>query len=1207
MAKLVSAAGDGMGRLGAGPACALLAATALQFAANPSSAAQSTQYTYDALGRVISAIDGNGKKVVYSYDSAGNRTRVSNGAEFQEINPTAWSASSNGGTTGLATANALKDGDFNGLASIHATQTETNAWIMADLGSAQAVNHIDVAPAVATATGAGPEDLNGTVVEYSVAGATWTAAATINGASPGAARSVALGGVTARYVRIRRAVSGQVAVGDLRLFSAAAANSPLIAQPDSIASAGAAVTFDPRTNDQDLDGYTFSISAVEDPPHGTAVVNSGTSVTYTPDPGYFGADNFLYTVADGHNGTASARVSVLVRPNTNHPPAAVYDYLTVSDRVTALVDGVNSLRPTSNDWDADGDVLTITAKTNPAHGTATLVGANVIEYQPAVGYTGSDSFTYTISDGRGGSGTATISLTLANTNPVAAADNIAATKTTPVTFDPRLNDRDPNGDPLTVGTLGAPSKGAAVLNGDQTITYTANSGATGTDTFTYTLSDGRGGTATGSVTVSVTPNSPPVARNDALSASGVAVSLDPRTNDTDADNDPISLVSVTQPAHGAVSVINNGTAVTYTPTSGYTGDDNFTYTVADDEGAQATAMVMVNSLSIEYLVVAGGGGGGSGPGGGGGGGGLLSGAAPLSQGVARTITVGAGGAGGDGSQTSGAAGGASTFNGLTAVGGGGGGSLTTAATSGGSGGGPAAAGTSGQGFAGGADGGGGKGGGGGAGGVGGTSVNGDGGAGGAGIDSSISGAAVNYAAGGGGASIAPAGGSSATAGQAMGNPAPAPANRGGGGGGGGRVYVDGLWNVSNGGNGGSGVVILRYAGGPKATGGTITQSGGYTVHTFTAGGTFTVTSANGAPVAVNDSLTAVSGAGRAFDPRGNDSDPNGDALAVVSVGAAAHGTVRLSPVGHPILYTPTAGYTGADSFTYTVSDGAAGATATVNVTVSAGTSLEYLVVAGGGGGGRGYPGRGGGGGGGGVRSGSVWLPSGSYPVTIGAGGAGGTGSTAAANGGTSDLAGLVAVGGGAGATDGLAGSAGGSGGGASGSNSNPMYNTLTGGGAGQAGQGNSGGAVRYSTGTGGGGGAGGPGGGAAGDNRSGMGGPGLSSAISGAAAVYGSGGGGSGWGGYNNAVIAYAAAGGENAGSGDVGDGGSAVANRGGGGGGGGMPYNPSRSYNGGAGGSGIVIVRYPTGSLAASGGTVTTSGGYTIHTFTSGGTLVIP
>jgi YD repeat-containing protein len=941
-----------MGRFAAGMARGLLAA-ALLFPPGVSSAAQSTQYTYDALGRVLSAIDGSGRKVVYSYDSAGNRTRVSNGAEFQEIVPTAWSASSNAGTTGLVTANAMKDGDFSALASIHATNTEANAWIAADLGSAKTVNHIDVAPAIATTVAAAPEDLNGTVVEYSLDGAKWSAAATINGVSPGATRTVALGGISARYVRIRRSISGQVALGDLRLFSAAVANSPLIAQPDSITSTGLAVTFDPRINDQDLDGYAFTVSSVEDPPHGAAVVNAGVSITYTPDPGYFGADSFLYSVADGHNGTASARVTVLVRPSTNHAPVAVADSFTVSDRVTAVVDGLNSLRPSANDYDADGDVISITAKTNPAHGVVTIVGGNVIEYQPTVSYTGADTFTYTISDGRGGSSTATVTLTLANSAPVAAPDRVSVERGGVVTFDPRLNDRDPNGDAVTVTSPSAPSKGSAVLNPDQSITY-SNSSGSGADSLTYLLTDARGASTTGFVTVSISPNTPPKARSDTLAASGVAVSMDPRANDTDIDGDPLTVISVTQPTHGAAVVSAGGTTVTYTPTSGYFGDDRFTYAVADDEGAQATATVAVNALNVEYLVVAGGGGGGinwPGGGGGGGGGGLLRGETQMTSGALRTVTVGAGGAGGypaTGPDTVGVSGGNSSFGSLSAIGGGGGRGYGAAKT-GGSGGGSSAAGTPGQGYPGGPAATAAQGGGGGAAGPGGAAYYteiyeeqdlGGAGPGGPGVDSDITGSVVNYAAGGGSGGhaneemyIAPglAGGSSATNGVYGYTAATAPAGRGGGGGGSGSNGLTG----GVGGAGGSGVVIVRYSGAPKAAGGTITQLGSYTIHTFTAGGTFTVTQTNTRPVANNDSVSTP-GWRISFDPRVNDTDPQGDPLRVSSVGAASHGATSVDPGGLAITYRPAAGYVGTDAFSYVVTDDSGGtATATVSVTVTA--------------------------------------------------------------------------------------------------------------------------------------------------------------------------------------------------------------------------------------------------------------------------------
>lgn len=1215
--------GDVMGPVVRNVSRFLLAATlALTIPIASGQAAETTQYTYDALGRVISAIDATGKKVAYTYDSAGNRTRVSNGAEFSEITPTAFTASSNAGTTGLTASNGMKDGDFQALASIHATNTEANAWIRADLGTAQTVNHIDVAPALAASVGATADDLNGTAVEYSLDGTKWTQAATISASVAGATRTVAIGGVSLRYLRIRRIVSGQVAVGDFRFYSAAVANSPLIAQPDEITSSGSAVTFDPRTNDQDLDGYAFTISGAEDPPHGTVVVNAGASITYTPDAGYFGADTFLYSVADGHNGTASARVTVLVRSATNNSPVAVNDAFTVSDRVTALVDGINSLRPSANDYDADGDVLTITAKTNPTNGTATIVGANIIEYQPTTSYNGSDSFTYTISDGRGGSSTATINLTVANSPPIAGADSVAAPRTGSITFDPRLNDNDPNGDTITVSAPTTPTRGTVTLNGDQTITYTANAGAVGGDSFTYILTDARSATATGAVTVSISPNSPPQANGDNIAGTAsTPVTLDPRANDIDADGDKMTVISVTTPGKGTATLNAAGTSVTYTMSSGQSGSDSFSYTVTDDEGGASTATVAVNSLNVEYLVVGGGGAGGSS--GGGGAGGLKQGTTVLTLSSAFTITVGTGGAPA-GSGAAGGNGGGSAFGAISVLGGGGG-ALGGSAASGGSGGGGAGgtsgAGTSGQGSNGGFT----RGGGGGANTIGGSGTTiypptggttGTSGAGGSGQNSSISGSDTNYAAGGGGAGVqvadsdgeepwdgveisaGAAGGSSAAGGYspAYGGTTSAPSNRGGGGGG----SSDSTWNGSAwiyGGTGGSGLVVLRYAGVPKATGGTITQVGGYAIHSFTTGGTFTPSTANTAPVAVNDSLTAVSGAARMFDPRTNDSDANGDALTVVSVGTASHGTVALKSIGDPIIYTPTSGYTGSDSFTYTITDGGTSATGTVNVTVNSGPAIAYLVVAGGGGGGRPVSRGSSGGGGGGVLTGTFWAPSGSYAVTVGSGGTGATSGAAATNGGNSQFAGMTAVGGGGGGQT-STGAPGGSGGGAANFNA---------GGAGTIGQG-TGGAPSTNAAAGGGGGATAMGQMPLVSTQSGGGGSGLSSSIDGTSRIYGSGGGGGGYSPYSGETGTSPGAGGINAGNGNAGAaGGNGVANRGGGGGGGGR-YQDSATYDGGAGGSGVVIVRYTTGAITgATGGTITTSGGYTIHTFTSSGTFILP
>lgn len=256
-------------------------------------------------------------------------------------------------------------------------------------------------------------------------------------------------------------------------------------------------------------------------------------------------------------------------------------------------------------------------------------------------------------------------------------------------------------------------------------------------------------------------------------------------------------------------------------------------------------------------------------------------------------------------------------------------------------------------------------------------------------------------------------------------------------------------------------------------------------------------------------------------------------------------------------------------------------------------NIEYLIVAGGGGGGYNL---GGGGGAGGFRTGTISdVLSGSYPVVVGAGG------SADSDGNNSSFNGIVSAGGGHGGIETGAGNAGGSGGGGGGA----------GAGAGGAGntpstspsQGNPGGAGSPNPGPsqnrhgGGGGGAGGTGDTGTSTVGSGDGGAGALSSITGAAVYYAGGGGG----GSDTD---------DQGGDGTTGGGGnggdtipptSGAVNKGAGGGGG---QNPGP---GAAGGSGIVIIRYLADAPIATGGTITSSGGYQIHTFTSSGTFEAP
>jgi hypothetical protein len=273
----------------------------------------------------------------------------------------------------------------------------------------------------------------------------------------------------------------------------------------------------------------------------------------------------------------------------------------------------------------------------------------------------------------------------------------------------------------------------------------------------------------------------------------------------------------------------------------------------------------IGNYNVEYLIVAGGGGGSSGySSGAGGGGGFLTGTTPILSGTSYGIIIGSGGAGVSGSSGSwpgakGTSGVSSSFAGIISIGGGGGaGNDSGPGLGGGSGGagsrgGTAGPGTSGQGNPGGtsvtAD----SHGGGGGGGAGATGSNGTtsaGGPGGIGATSSISGTSTYYAGGGGGGTYyngSTGNGPGGTGGTGGGGPGgkysggTQPGTAGGtntGGGGGSGAGFDSPTQSFPGGAGGSGVIILRYLGPQRASGGAISISGGYTTHTFTGSGTF---------------------------------------------------------------------------------------------------------------------------------------------------------------------------------------------------------------------------------------------------------------------------------------------------------------------------------------------------------------------------------
>lgn len=232
-------------------------------------------------------------------------------------------------------------------------------------------------------------------------------------------------------------------------------------------------------------------------------------------------------VSDMHFSTLDAE------PNTD--PDAADDDVVVDEGAAAVIPVL------ANDTDADGDPLTISGTTPPTNGTITVNGDGTITYEPAPGYTGPDSFTYTVSDGNGGEDTATVNISVGDPNsPPTANDDTATTDENDAVIIPVLaNDTDPESDPLEVTGATDPANGSVTINADGTITYTPDTGFTGTDTFDYTITDPTGSTEPSTATVVVTVNEEGDGRidTDVFPVDPALQGLDP-LNGLDEDPDP---------------------------------------------------------------------------------------------------------------------------------------------------------------------------------------------------------------------------------------------------------------------------------------------------------------------------------------------------------------------------------------------------------------------------------------------------------------------------------------------------------------------------------------------------------------------------------------------------------------------------------------------------------------------------------------------
>ncbi|MFM7057513.1 MAG: tandem-95 repeat protein, partial [Planctomycetota bacterium] len=316
-------------------------------------------------------------------------------------------------------------------------------------------------------------------------------------------------------------------------------------------------------NDFDPDGDPTTVLKVLDPLHGTLTLGTAGQFTYAPAPNYFGEDSFSYALSDGLLTTAPVVVTITVTP-VNDPPTTSPDSFTLNEDTTLSIALPGLL---ANDSDPEGSPLTAVRVAGPTRGILIFNPDGSFTWTPPANFNGTDSLTYRASDGSLTSAITTVTLTVLPVNdaPVATGESFSTSFNTPISVAAPgvlLNDRDVDGDPLTVILSTPPAHGTLTLNPNGSFIWTPTVGYSGPDSFQYQVSDGITLSAAATVSITVTP---PVLtpkffvvdatglRNYQYSADGSAITSTPLTT---RDSRPRGIA--TNPAGTIFWVIDGG-------------------------------------------------------------------------------------------------------------------------------------------------------------------------------------------------------------------------------------------------------------------------------------------------------------------------------------------------------------------------------------------------------------------------------------------------------------------------------------------------------------------------------------------------------------------------------------------------------------------------------------------------------------------------
>ncbi len=339
-------------------------------------------------------------------------------------------------------------------------------------------------------------------------------------------------------------------------------------------------------NDTDADGNNTilksSIVVYNQPHSGTLIFDhiNGT-VTYRPNTGFSGIDNFTYTIKDDHGAESNiATVTIAV----NVKPVGVPDNSVTPAQIPITI------RVLDNDNIPTGSKAI--KASNPSNGTVVLNSDGTFLYTPNPEFSGTDIFTYKVVN-KDGLESDPITVTI-KVLPTGSNDNAVTSTNTPVIVGVKDNDLSKLGTSVVIGSN--PFNGTVTINSSGNPVYTPAAGFSGIDTFTYLLRTADG---VESLPITVTVRVKPLGSPDNVTTPfNTVITIPVKINDLSKTG--TTVIQAALPTHGTVSIDANGNMV-YTPNSGYIGTDTYTYILRTADGVESDP-IMVN-VTIKSLIV----------------------------------------------------------------------------------------------------------------------------------------------------------------------------------------------------------------------------------------------------------------------------------------------------------------------------------------------------------------------------------------------------------------------------------------------------------------------------------------------------------------------------------------------------------------------------------------------------------------------------